>query len=203
MSEKIDYYLSMVSPWTYLGSERLTAMTQQRGIPVAVKPMSTAKVFPVTGGLPLPKRAPARQRYRLVELERWSKRLGLPLNLHPAFFPADDQPAARMVIAAAAIGADALALSNRVLRAVWAEERNVADPETLRAIATEQATADGTLDTAALFAQADKPESLAQYEANTTEAIEREAFGSPFYIWKGEPFWGQDRLDFLEEALDR
>ena len=189
MRKVVDYYYSLVSPWTYLGGPRLDEIVHSTGAVVDCKPVDFSKVFPASGGLPLAKRAPQRQAYRLVELQRWRDFLGMELNLQPSHFPVPEDLAARMVIAAKRAGADALKLSNAILRAVWAEERNIADPGTLRATAGENG-----LDGDAV---------REEYAANTAEAIGRGVFGAPSYIYQGELFWGQDRLDFLERALAR
>jgi 2-hydroxychromene-2-carboxylate isomerase len=194
MPEIIDYYLSPVSPWTYLGHERFAAITRRHGAAIRCKPADFGQVFAVSGGLPLGKRAPQRQAYRLFELERWRKFLGVPLTLHPKFFPAPADLAARLIVAAPE--AAQFALVGAILRAVWAEDRNIADGPTLSAIAAACG-----LDGAALLAAAERPEIAARYEALTQEAIERQVFGAPTYICKDEPFWGQDRLDFLDRAL--
>jgi len=196
MAKVVDYYHFLISPYAYLGSARFTEIAARLGATVNVIPVAAAKIFPVSGGLPLPKRAPQRQAYRLVELARWRDHLGLPLNLEPQHFPADESQAARMVIAARRNGQDALALSNAVLRAVWAEERNVADPDTLAAIAGEAG-----FDAPALAAAAADPAVETDYEAGTEAAIAAGVFGSPTYIIDGTLYWGQDRLDFVDRAL--
>ncbi len=196
MSKSIDYYLSLRSPWAYLGSVRLEEIAARHGAEITVKPVDYGTIFPQTGGLPLPKRAPARQAYRLVELRRWRARLGLPLNLEPKGFAVDEAPAARLVIAAGESGGDPLRLAHAVLRAVWTEERSIDDPATLQAIAEETGHDGG-----ALLALAERPETTAAYEALTQEALSRGVFGAPTYVYKDELFWGQDRIDFLEEAL--
>lgn len=196
MTKTIDYYPSLISPWTYLGSARLEQIAQAHGARVRVKPVDFGTIFPKTGGLPLAKRAPERQVYRLVELERWSKALDLPLTLHPEFFPAAEQLAACTVLAAAETDGAALALAHAILRAVWVEERNIADAATLEAIA--DATGHSGIN---LVARACEPETLESYRALTEEALERGVFGAPTYIFDGELFWGQDRLDFLDRAL--
>jgi carboxymethylenebutenolidase len=196
MTKNIDYYLSLISPWTYLGSVRLEEIARAHGAEVRVKPVDYGTIFPKTGGLPLAKRAPERQAYRLVELERWSKALGLPLNLHPQFFPAAEQLAACTVLAAAETDGAPLKLAHAILRAVWVEERNIADAATLEAIA--DATGHSGIN---LMARACEPETLESYRALTEEALERGVFGAPTYVLDGEPFWGQDRLDFLDKAL--
>ena len=196
MSKVVDYYHSLVSPWTYLGGPRLGRIVEQAGARVNVKPIDLSKVFPVSGGLPLAKRAPQRQAYRLVELARWRDHVGMPLNLEPRFFPARDGLAARTVIAARQAGADAVGLSHAILRAVWVEERNIADADDLLAICGENGC-----DGAALAAAAETEAVAEEFAANTAEAIELGIFGSPSYVHRGELFWGQDRLDFLARAL--
>jgi 2-hydroxychromene-2-carboxylate isomerase len=195
MPRTIDYYFTVASPWAYLGHERFVAIAQRRGATVAVKPVDLGRIFPVSGGLPLPKRAPQRQAYRLVELARWRDYLGIPINLQPKFStPAD--PAARWILAAAELGSrPALALAGAIMRARWAEERDVADDATLAAIAVATG-----LD-AGLAAQAASPAIAARFDALTQEAIDRQVFGAPTYVCDGELFWGQDRLDFLDRKL--
>ncbi len=196
MSKTVDYYYALVSPWTYLGGPRFDRIVEEAGARVSFKPIDLGKVFPVSGGLPLPKRAPQRRAYRLVELGRWRDHLGMPLNLEPKFFPAPQGLAAQTVIAARQAGADAGVLSNAILRAVWAEERNIADADTLRAICAENG-----LDGGALLAAAETEAAADEYAANTAEAIDRGVFGSPTYVYRDELFWGQDRLDLLQRAL--
>jgi 2-hydroxychromene-2-carboxylate isomerase len=198
MPEVIDHYYSLVSPWTYLGAPRLEGIARRAGAAVDHKPADFGRIFEASGGLPVARRAPQRQAYRLLELARWRDFLGAELNLRPRHFPAPDDLAARVVVAAKRAGADAGRLSRAILRAVWAEERDVADPGTLRAVAGENG-----LDGAALLAAAGTAVVREEYAANTAEAIARGVFGAPSYVYRGELFWGQDRLDFLERALAR
>jgi 2-hydroxychromene-2-carboxylate isomerase len=198
MPHTIDYYLAPQSPWTYLGHERLVRIARNAGAAVRVRPIDLGgKVFPVSGGLPLGQRAPQRQAYRLVELERWRQHLGLPLNLKPKFFPVPGDAAARLIIAVdQADGSDAaLAITGAMLKAVWAEERNINDAATLSALLAECGLNAGRA------AEAQTSEVQATYERNTQQAIEAQVFGSPSYVVGGEIFWGQDRLDFLERRL--
>jgi 2-hydroxychromene-2-carboxylate isomerase len=197
MDKTIDYYFTPVSPFTYLGHGRFVAMATKHGASVAVKPVDYGRIFPASGGLPLKQRAPQRQAYRLAELRRWSSHLGMPLNLQPKFFPVSGELASKWILAAEERGtAGALKLAGACLHAVWAEERNVADAETLGAIAREQG-----LDASALAARAASADIAERYDALTQEAIERQVFGAPTFIYRDEPFWGQDRLDFLDRAL--
>ncbi|MGD9536228.1 MAG: 2-hydroxychromene-2-carboxylate isomerase [Alphaproteobacteria bacterium] len=196
MAAHIDYYLSLNSPWTYLGAARFEAMVKRHGASVAVLPIDFGQVFPQSGGLPLAKRAPQRQAYRLVELARWRDHLGLPLTLKPKFFPANENLGARLVTAAREVGQDAMTLAHAILRALWAEERDTGDAETLRQIVTACG-----LDPEPLFAAAETEAIKAAYQAGTDRALAAQVFGAPSYVIDGEIFWGQDRLEFLDRAL--
>jgi 2-hydroxychromene-2-carboxylate isomerase len=196
MAKIIEYFLSPVSPWTYLGGLRLERMAKQYGAELRYKPADFGKIFAVSGGLPLPQRPKQRQAYRLMELERWRDHLGIKLNIHPKFFPTPSDLAARTIVAARQQGAGTGAIANAILRACWAEDRNVGDRGTLVAIGNECG-----LDGAALVSAAESAAAGAEYEANTAEAIERQVFGAPTYVHKQRLYWGQDRLDFLERAL--
>lgn len=196
MSRHMDVYYGLSSPWTYLGFQRLLDLAQRPGVTATWKPVRLGQVFEATGGLPLPRRSPERRAYRLMELRRWRDRLGIPLVIEPRHFPVDDGLAARVLIAHRLAGADPGPLSLAFLRAVWVEERNIADPATVSAIADEQGQ-----DGEALLAAADSPEVAAAYDADTQEAIGRGVFGAPTVVIGEEVFWGQDRLDFVAEAL--
>lgn len=196
MTKRIDYYFSLISPFSYLGSVRLEEIARKHNAEVRVLPVNLGTIFPKTGGLPLGKRAPERQAYRLVELERWRTHLDMPLNLKPKFFPAAEQLAACLVIAAGKTGGDPLRLAHAIMRAVWAEDRDIADNDTLLAIARETGH-----DDPGLMAAAQDPETLTAYGAQTEEALSSGVFGAPSYVVDGELFWGQDRLDFVDRAL--
>jgi 2-hydroxychromene-2-carboxylate isomerase len=195
--KRVGYFFTPLSPWTYLGHDRFVSIADKHGASIEVKPVDIGKVFSVSGGLPLKQRAPQRQAYRLFELKRWREFLGIPLNLHPKFFPVAGDLASKWILAA--LEGDrrkGLELAGSLMRAVWAEERDVSDAATLRSIASEQG-----LDAGSLAERASTAEIGERYEALTQEAIERQVFGAPTYIYGDEPFWGQDRLDFLERAL--
>jgi carboxymethylenebutenolidase len=197
MSKTIDYYLAPQSPWTYLGHQRFVQMAKAAGAKVRLMPMDLGRVFPISGGLPLGKRAPQRQAYRLVELTRFSKTLKIPLNLHPQFFPVAGDSAAKLIIAVDMHqGTDAaLALAGAVLAAVWHQERDIADAATLAALLGEH-----QIDAACLVLS-NTPEVQARYDSNTQSAIDTQVFGAPTYAIDGELFWGQDRLDFVAQKL--
>jgi len=192
MAKHIDYYLSPVSPWTYLGHERFAQIARRHGATISVKPIDYGVIFPQSGGLPLAKRAPQRQAYRLSELARWREHLGVPLNIHPKFFPADPTQAACLICAAP--DEKRLAVAGDCLRAVWAEEKNIAEAGVIAEIAARH----GIADAAGAVARG-----KANYESNTREAVARQVFGAPTYVYRDELFWGQDRLNFLERALQK
>lgn len=197
MALVVDYHFVPQSPWTYLGHDRFDAIARAAGAQIRPLPMDLGKVFPVSGGLPLGKRAPQRQAYRLVELKRFADHLGLPLNLHPKFFPVAADDAARLVIAVDLNeGASAaMALTGALLRAVWAEERNIAEAAELASMLAACGLP------AERLQQVHDAAVQTRYESNTQLAIDVGVFGAPSYVVNGEVFWGQDRLDFLQRRL--
>lgn len=197
MLKIVDYYFTPISPWTYLGHQRLMDMIFANQAAINLKPVDFGKIFPASGGLPLPRRAPQRQAYRLMELERWRKHLNVKLNLHPKYFPVNGELASLVIIAAGADkSAIAPGLAYDFMRAVWVEERDIADVDTVKAILRAKG-----LQADELLARAQAPETRATFEKLTQEAIDRSVFGAPTYVYRDELFWGQDRLDFLERAL--
>ena len=200
MSHIVDYYLAPQSPWTYLGHQRFADIARAAAARINVLPVDLGgKVFPVSGGLPLAKRAPQRQAYRLVELKRFSEHLGLPLNLQPKYFPVAGDDAARLIIAVDQNeGCDAaVALTGALLRAVWAEERNIADATELASMLAALKLPAKRLD------DAHSEAAHARYEADSQRAVDAGVFGAPSYMIDGELFWGQDRLDFVQRRLSR
>ena len=197
MSKPIDYYFTPQSPWTYLGHERFTRIARASGRSVRMLPTDFGKVFAVSGGLPLGQRALQRQAYRLVELQRFSDYLQLPLNLKPQFFPVSGDAAARLIIAVEQHdGPDAaMQLGSAIFSSVWAHERNIADDVALAGLLS------GCGLDATRLAQSHNAAVQTQYDANTRQAIDNGVFGAPSYVLDGEIFWGQDRLDFLERKL--
>jgi 2-hydroxychromene-2-carboxylate isomerase len=195
MPKRIDYYFTPISPWAFLGSERFHAIAAKAGAEVTYRPVNYGTIFPASGGLPVTKRAPQRQAYRLVELRRWADHLGIPLNPTPTTFPQSDELAALTLIAAEEAGADLAALTTAFGRAIWVEDRNIADPDTLRDILARHGAG------SELVERAGSDEIRARRDTYTEQALAASVFGAPSYVLDGEIFWGQDRLDFLERAL--
>ncbi|HYZ24321.1 MAG TPA: 2-hydroxychromene-2-carboxylate isomerase [Rhodopila sp.] len=198
MALHIDYYVSLNSPWTHLGAARIEAMAAANGASLRIWPVDLGAIFPQSGGLPLPKRAPQRQAYRMQELRRWREHLGIPITLEPKFFPHNELPAASCVIALRESQGDqpAVRLAHRVLKALWQEEKNPADTATLRELIRDVGQDPDTL-----LEIASHPEWAERREADTKAALERGVFGAPSYVISDEIFWGQDRLMFVEKRL--
>ena len=193
----IDYYLTLNSPWAYLGSRRFMEIAKARGATINIKPAKFGPIFEQTGGLPLAKRAPARRDYRMMELKRWKAFRDRPLTLEPKFFPADEGPATRMVLRAKLAGLDAVRLSSEISCAQWEMEQNFAETAVLEAAAKRAG-----IDLSKLAGGPSDAELDAMHDGFTTEALARGVFGAPTYMLpSGEFFWGQDRLDFLDRAL--
>jgi 2-hydroxychromene-2-carboxylate isomerase len=200
MAPSVDYYFAPNSPWTYLGHLRFWDIARNRGAAIHVLPVDLGgKVFPVSGGLPLAKRAPQRQAYRLLELKRFSEWLHAPINLQPKFFPVNADDAARLIIAVDLKDGThaAMHITDALLRAVWVEDRNIADDATLAQLLKERELA------AARLEESHSQAVQERYEANTQQAIDAGVFGAPSYVVDGEIFWGQDRLEFLDRRLAR
>ncbi|HEY2559724.1 MAG TPA: 2-hydroxychromene-2-carboxylate isomerase [Caldimonas sp.] len=199
MAVVIDYFFSPQSPWTYLGHERFAAIARDASAAINVLPVDLGRVFPVSGGLPLAKRAPQRQAYRLVELKRFSEHLGRPLRLQPRYFPVASDDAAKLIIAVDSNdgGDAAMRIAGAILRGVWVDERNIADPATLQTMLEACGLPSRRLDDSQSQAVHER------YEQDSQRAIDTGVFGAPTYVAFGELFWGQDRLDFLERRLAR
>jgi 2-hydroxychromene-2-carboxylate isomerase len=196
MPRTIDYYFSLMSPWAYIGHTPFMDIARRHGIEVNYKPVFLGRVFSETGGLPLAQRHPARQRYRLVELQRWREKRGLNFNIKPKYWPFEVNLADRFVIALTVSGKDADPFLRRAFLALWEEERDLGDPLVL----AELAEASG-LDSSSLMDIATGSTTEAIYALNLENAVAGDVFGSPAYVLDGEVFWGQDRLELLDDAL--
>ncbi len=198
MKQTINYYHFLISPFGYLAIERFNEIATKYDLTVNYLPISVMDVFSELSVLPPGKRHPSLQRMRMDELKRWSSLLGKPMNLTPAHFPVDQTIAAQMVFAAGGHEAnpEAAKLSDTLLRAVWEEEKNIADEATLISVADSVG-----LNGSELLEKAKNQEWNDLYVSTTKHALEIGVIGSPTYQVGDELYWGQDRLDFLERAL--
>ena len=196
MKRKLQAFYGISSPWAYLGAQRLYAIAERTGADLELRPI---RVIQANGGIPLRSRPQARQDYHDLELRRWSEYLGIPLNPKPLHYPCRTiEPAAMSVIAVIQAGLDARGYSFAVQRALWAEDRDIADLDTLHAIARAEL---GEEQAARFDFGQPSPEVQAAWQRNLAEAEELGIFGTPTYVVDRELFWGQDRLDFVERAL--
>jgi 2-hydroxychromene-2-carboxylate isomerase len=199
MPVTVDYYMTLNSPWTYLGSALFAEIAKRNDATVNIKPCKFGPIFEQTGGLPLPKRSPQRRAYRMMELKRWRDVRGIPVTLEPKHFPCDDTAATRLVIAAKLQGKDAHKLSLELGRALWEREESLADPATISSAAQRAG-----FDAAELRSGYSDAELDVLHDQFTKEALIAGVFGAPsFVLPSGEIFWGQDRLELLERALKK
>lgn len=196
MAKSIDYYFSLQSPWAYMGHAVFRELVRAHQLTVNYKPMFLADLFSETGGLPLARRHPARQRYRMVEMQRWRDKRALTFHLKPLHWPFNARLADGLLIAAMEAGYDVEPLLSRAFAAVWEDQLNLADEGTLTRLADE-----AELPGAKLVARSGSDEISAVYEQNRQDAIVAGVFGAPAYVLGGEVFWGQDRIELLADAL--
>lgn len=194
----IDYYVWLSSDWAYLGGVRFVQVAARHGLKINHIPMRMQDVYAGSGGIVLANRSWQRQAYRITELKRWRSHLGIPVNIEPKFFPCDVDLASCVVIAGQRRGLPIADFVNAVMRAIWVEDQNVADPDVLIGIAKRCG-----LESRALLDAANTEAVRTEYRDNTARALAAGVFGSPFYVFAGELFWGQDRLGMLEEAIVR
>ena len=194
---KIEYFYSLASPFTFLGSEKFQIIAKKYNAEIIEKPCDlVGGIFSKTGGLPVPQRSPQRQKYRLDELKRWSEFLNIKINIKPKFFPPKDPHiSAKYAIAANLSGVKVL-FGHELLKKLWIEEKDISDEKNIELISKQF-----KIDFVKLSVLAKSEKVSKIYSDNTEEAIQKNVFGAPTYIFNNELFWGQDRLEFLERAL--
>jgi 2-hydroxychromene-2-carboxylate isomerase len=196
MPAVIDYFFTSISPWAYLGHDAVLKVAARHGAELRPRPFNIAEVFATSGAVPLAQRPVPRQRYRLVELQRFSAMRNVKLNLHPRYFPADPTLADHCVAALVISGGRPLDFVGRAMSGLWTRDENLADPETIRSMLAETGH-----DADAVLRLAGSPEVAELRARNTADAIASGAVGAPCYVLNGEPFWGQDRIGLLDDAL--
>jgi 2-hydroxychromene-2-carboxylate isomerase len=195
MTRRIAVYFSLLSPWAYLGHAEFRGLVAKHCLEVDHRPVSLMQVFPESGGLPLPKRHPSRQRYRMLELRRWREKRGLNFHLQPRYWPFDHSLADRIVCAMTLAGADPENFIAAAFAGIFESQRDLADRKTLAETIEQAGYGPDWLK------RGESGEAETQYQRNLAMALESGVFGSPSYVLDGEIFWGQDRLDLLDDAL--
>lgn len=196
MARQIDYYFAIYSPWSYLGHKALVEIAVRHKARINYKPTPLPALFAETGGQTLPQRHVSRQNYRWVELRRWREKRGVVLNLKPKYWPYQSSLADRCVIALNEIQHDPNTYVTLAYKACWEKDLNLGE----EVFVSSLLTASG-LNAAAIIARANTPEVEATYARNKDEAVAAGVFGGPSYVVDGEVFWGQDRLDLLDDML--
>jgi 2-hydroxychromene-2-carboxylate isomerase len=196
MARQIDYYFSVQSPWAYIGHALFQDLAGAHQLKVNYKPVLLVDLFSETGGLPLGQRHPARQRYRLMEMQRWRDQRGLNFHIKPKYWPFNTKLADCAVIAAIEAGHNPEPFLRRAYIGVWEQQADLADPSTVTRLADEAG-----LPGATLVERAPSDAVAAIYEQNRQDAIAADVFGSPAWVLDGEVFWGQDRIELLGDAL--
>ena len=193
---KIDFYFSFISLYTYIGYEAFQALVQKYDLEVTYKPIDLHAIFTAGGGLPVSKRPPQRQAYRFVEMQRWAIARNIPLVLKPKHHPSNPEIGHRMLLAAMSNGEDIRQFVGNALKILWVDDLNIEDPQVMVAAANRS-----DLDGHALLEQSKDPSIQLQIDRLTQEGVDRQVFGTPFFFYEDEPFWGQDRLDMLDELI--
>lgn len=197
MEKTIDYYYTPLSPWAYFGHQRFGELAERQAAKICHKPCSILDVFAATGGMPAGQRPPSRQAYRMAELKRWREFLGVELTLTPKFFPVSDELACRLIISYEN-EMDRHTITQALMRATWAQERDISDEEILVQISNENG-----FDGPQMLKKAKENAPKDQLGVHTEQAIAANVFGAPSYVYEGDVFWGQDRLELLEIALKK
>ena len=196
---KIDYYFSVLSPFSYLGAERFLKLVTKYDLEVQEKPFDLmGEIFPHTGGLPVPKRHPARQKYRLLELDRIANKQGLKINKQPKFFPPKDPHLPAKFTIASNLKGNKLNFGIECQKSLWSLEKDISDHNTLKEICEKLSLNFEEIKEVALSEDVNL-----MYQKNSKDAVDNDVFGAPTYVFNNEIFWGQDRLDYLEDALKR
>ncbi len=196
MARQIDYYFSLNSPWSCLGHRLFNDLAIKHKLKVTYKPTPLGEVFSETGGLPLGQRHPVRQSYRWVELQRWRDKRGIALNFKPKYWPVPSTLAERCVIGLNQIHHDPNTFVTLAFKTIWEKELNLADDGIVATILSASG-----LNAADIIARANAAEADATYKKNRDDAIAAGVFGAPSYVIDGEVFWGQDRLELLDDML--
>lgn len=196
MSRSIDYYFTLVSPWAYIGHDLFVATARKHSATIVLRPVNLGEVFPNSGGLPLARRHPLRVAYRTMELKRWREKRGLRFALKPKGWPFDPTLADCAAVALIERGDDPKPYLSEAFRAAFEQELSLGDEGVVARILRDTGH-----DAAVLLSDARSAPIREAYAANARAALAAGVFGSPSYVLDGEVFWGQDRLELLDDAL--
>jgi 2-hydroxychromene-2-carboxylate isomerase len=191
MAKQIEFYFDYGSPFSYLADTQLPALAQRNGAEIVYRPILLGGIFKATGNAS-PITIPAKGKYMMLELNRWARHYGVEIKMNP-HFPFNTIRLMRGAVAALRqerFGA----YHPQMFRAVWSEGRNVGKEDVLRELLENSGIDPSSID---------GDEIKNELRTNTDQAVARGAFGAPTFFVNGEIFWGNDRLDFVEDALKR
>lgn len=191
MSKRVEFFYDYLSPFSYLADTRLPEIARRTGAEIAYRPILMGAIMKSVGNAG-PLSIPSKAAYNIAEFQRWAKRYGVPAQFSP-YFPFNTIRIVRGAIAAQLVGRFAK-FHSAAFRAIWEQAQDLSKEEALQRLLNE-----AQIDPALI----EGDEIKNRLRANVDEAVERGAFGAPTFFVNGEMFWGNDRLDFVEEALMR
>ena len=198
MTNTLDYYFATPSPWAYLATPRVIKLKNKYDLKINWKPSDLMEIFAVHGVAAVKDRPQPVQLNRLTELKRWGKFLNMPITIQPKFFPVDPSLSHRTIILAQK---NSIKIENLIFsfqKAVWADEKNISDENTIIEICKSN-----NFNSSSIIEDANSEEIINEYKKNTEDALSSNVWGSPTFIYNNELFWGQDRIDFLERAIQK
>ena len=196
MTNTLDYYFATPSPWAYLATPRIIKLKDKYNLEVNWKPADLMEIFSIHGVANVKDRPKPVQINRLTELGRWSKFLNIPLTIQPKYFPVDPNLSHKVIILAQKNNISVENLIFSFQKAVWADEKDISDENTIIEICKSN-----NFDSSSIIEDANSEDIISEYKNNTEEALSKNVWGSPTFIYNNELFWGQDRIDFLERAI--
>jgi len=191
---QVDYYYTLMSPWAYFGAARFYDLQKKYKFKINHQPLDIIELFSLSGGLPLAKRSEQRKIYRIMEINRWSKKLNIPINVSPKYFPPPNVSKASAMILAIEDQQKQNNFSFECLKYIWVNEKDISDDKNLLDICSNL-----NINFEKLLKNIDTKTEL--YESIAGLASKKNVFGSPTYVIGKEIFWGQDRLDLFEEYI--
>jgi 2-hydroxychromene-2-carboxylate isomerase len=195
--KQIKYYYSVASPFAYLAIDRFSDLVKKYKIQVIEKPVDlVGKIFTQTGGVPVPQRHISRQKYRLLEISRFGQKHKVKINVQPKFFPPKDPHLAALFTISAIHKGNSLTFGKKILELLWSKEKDISEINNIRDVCSEL---NFNFDELHELSKSEKIKSI--YNQNCLDAVSDGVFGAPTYIYNNEMFWGQDRVDLLEEAI--
>jgi 2-hydroxychromene-2-carboxylate isomerase len=196
MPKQLEFFFDFGSPYSYLAYKALPGIAAAHGAQIVWRPMLLGGVFKATGNHS-PAETPAKGKWLQQDLQRWARRYGVAFNHNP-YFPVNTLTLMRGAAGMQMRGPDFHKYLDAIFHAMWGEPRNLGDPQVLAEVLREAG-----LDADAFQLLVNDPAVKEQLKNTTEEAVARGVFGAPTFFVGAEMYWGQDRLEFVAEALAR